>query len=86
MASDGDEQRSCETHAERPRSSGGAWPRASVALRWELFLFLRINYPALSRVLNVYKPTGPLSGVSTAAIVMWLAAWAMLHYRWQGRM
>ncbi|MGA8742185.1 MAG: hypothetical protein WB561_13455 [Terracidiphilus sp.] len=41
--------------------------------------------PAFSRVLNVYKPTGPLSGVSTAAIVTWLVAWAMLHYRWQGR-
>ncbi len=41
--------------------------------------------PTLSRVLNVYRPTGPLSGVSTAAIVAWLAAWAVLHYRWQGR-
>ncbi|MGA7241873.1 MAG: hypothetical protein WBX19_01770 [Terracidiphilus sp.] len=40
--------------------------------------------PALSRVLNVYKPTGPLSGVSTTAIVTWLVAWAVLHYRWQG--
>jgi hypothetical protein len=41
--------------------------------------------PVLSRVLNVYKPTGPLSGVSTTAIVTWLVAWAVLHYRWQGR-
>ncbi len=41
--------------------------------------------PALSHVLNVYKPTGPLSGVSTTAIVTWLVAWAVLHYRWQGR-
>jgi hypothetical protein len=26
-----------------------------------------------------YKPTGPLSGVTTCAIVVWLAAWAILH-------
>ncbi len=41
--------------------------------------------PALARVLNLYRPTGPLSGVSTTAIVVWLAAWAVLHYYWQRR-
>jgi hypothetical protein len=29
-------------------------------------------------MLNLYKPTGPLSGKSLAAIVVWLAAWAAL--------
>ncbi|MGB6723226.1 MAG: hypothetical protein WBE72_20685 [Terracidiphilus sp.] len=28
------------------------------------------------------KPTGPLSGVTTSAIVVWLVAWAGLHERW----
>jgi hypothetical protein len=29
-----------------------------------------------------YKPTGPLSGVTTAAIVVWLFTWAILEWRW----
>jgi membrane associated rhomboid family serine protease len=31
----------------------------------------------------IYKPTGPLSGVTTGAIVLWLAAWAILEWRWR---
>jgi hypothetical protein len=33
-----------------------------------------------------YKPTGPLSGVTTCAIVVWLAAWYFLYRRWNWRM
>lgn len=43
------------------------------------------KFPALARMLNVYKPTGPLSGVSTASILVWLVSWAVLHYYWQRR-
>ncbi len=32
-----------------------------------------------------YKPTGPLSGVTTCAIVVWLLVWLTLHRRWQRR-
>jgi hypothetical protein len=39
----------------------------------------------LAHLLNVYRPSGPLSGVSTLAILVWLAAWAILHYLWRGR-
>jgi hypothetical protein len=42
--------------------------------------------PALARSLSFYPPTGPLSGVSTVSIVVWLGAWAFLQYRWQRRM
>lgn len=31
------------------------------------------------------KPTGPLSGVSTSAIVVWLAVWRVLHASWRKR-
>jgi hypothetical protein len=31
------------------------------------------------------KPTGPLSGVTTSAIVVWLIAWVLLHARWRGK-
>ena len=30
-----------------------------------------------------YKPTGPLSGVTTTAIVLWLLIWAILEWRWR---
>jgi len=32
-----------------------------------------------------YKPTGPLSGVTTVAILVWLACWAVLEWRWRNR-
>ncbi len=32
--------------------------------------------------LSFYKPTGPLSGVTTTAILLWLATWAVLELRW----
>lgn len=32
-----------------------------------------------------YKPTGPLSGVTTSAILVWLVAWTILNARWRGR-
>ena len=35
--------------------------------------------------LNFYKPTGPLSGVTTVAIVVWFLAWGFLDWRWGKR-
>jgi uncharacterized membrane protein len=35
--------------------------------------------------LNFYKPTGPLSGVTTVALVVWLLAWGFLQWRWGKR-
>jgi hypothetical protein len=32
-----------------------------------------------------YTPTGPLSGVTTSAIAVWLLAWSVLRARWRGR-
>ena len=32
-----------------------------------------------------YKPTGPLSGVTTLAIFVWLIAWGILEGRWHNR-
>jgi CHASE2 domain-containing sensor protein len=36
-------------------------------------------------LLAFYKPTGPLSGVTTAAILVWLVVWAALEWRWRKR-
>ena len=40
---------------------------------------------AIKSSLVFYKPTGPLSGVTTAAILIWLATWATLEWRWRKR-
>jgi hypothetical protein len=32
-----------------------------------------------------YKPTGPLSGVTTVAILIWLGCWGLLEWRWRKR-
>jgi hypothetical protein len=37
----------------------------------------------LKRSLIFYKPTGPLSGVTTIAILIWLVTWGILGWRWQ---
>ena len=36
-------------------------------------------------LLAIYKPSGGLSGATTAAILIWLAAWAILEIRWRRR-
>ena len=41
--------------------------------------------PHIKALLNIYKPTGPLSGVTTAAIAIWLASWFVLALLWRSR-
>jgi hypothetical protein len=38
---------------------------------------------AVKTSLIFYKPTGPLSGVTTTAILIWLVAWGILEWRWR---
>jgi hypothetical protein len=38
---------------------------------------------ALKSALAFYRPTGPLSGVSTVAILVWLCTWVLLHLLWR---
>lgn len=51
-----------------------------------LFALLADKISGLKSAMIFYKPTGPLSGVTTCGILVWLAAWAFLHWRWQDRM
>jgi len=39
----------------------------------------------LANMLNFYNPTGPLSGKTTVAIIVWLAAWFVLSRVWQNK-
>jgi hypothetical protein len=40
---------------------------------------------SIKQIMVFYKPTGALSGVTTSAILVWLAAWAILNARWSGK-
>jgi membrane associated rhomboid family serine protease len=50
-----------------------------------LFALLADKITVIKGLMIFYRPTGPLSGVTTCAIVGWLAAWAVLHARWRNR-
>ena len=41
--------------------------------------------PAIKASLNLWKPSGPLSGVSTIAVGAWLLVWAILAALWGRR-
>jgi hypothetical protein len=41
--------------------------------------------PVVRRAFNVWSPTGPLSGVTLTAIVVWLLTWFWLSKRWAPR-
>jgi hypothetical protein len=38
---------------------------------------------AIGKLLNIYNPVGTLSGVTTVAIIVWLAAWYFLNQQWR---
>lgn len=40
---------------------------------------------SVSASLNIWNPTGPLSGVTSVAILIWLAVWFFLSRRWASR-
>jgi hypothetical protein len=40
---------------------------------------------AIKNSLIFYKPTGPLSGVTSTAIVIWPLTWGILEWRWRNR-
>lgn len=39
---------------------------------------------ALSNSLRFVAPVGPLSGKTIVAVIVWLLAWAILHFAWRG--
>ena len=51
-----------------------------------VFAILADKSATIKSLMNFYKPTGPLSGVTTCAIIVWLVAWLIFHRRWQNRM
>ena len=43
------------------------------------------NSAFLKNLLDFYKPSGPLSGVTSSAVLVWLIAWGILDWRWRNR-
>ena len=48
-------------------------------------LIVILNEAGVLSVPALYAPAGGVSGRTTLATVLWLAAWALLHRRWRGR-
>jgi len=71
----------------RPNGAGAAAVLAAGigAFLVAVFAILADQSAAIKGLMIFWKPTGPLSGVTTCAIVLWLAVWAILHARWHNR-
>ncbi|WP_028231047.1 hypothetical protein [Paraburkholderia mimosarum] len=50
-----------------------------------LFALLGDAFKPVANFFNFYHPTGPLSGVTTSAIVVWLLSWFALSRQWQSK-
>lgn len=50
-----------------------------------LFALANDAFPAANTFFTFYKPTGGLSGVTTAAIAVWLVAWVLLGRLWKDK-
>ncbi len=48
-------------------------------------LFVILNAAGLFSAPSLYGPAGGVSGRTTLAALVWLAAWAVLHWRWKDR-
>src|SRR5260221_8941798 len=58
---------------------------ASGCLALGVFAFAGDAWPATRRAFDLWAPTGPLSGVTDAAIVVWLVVWFGLSRAWARR-
>lgn len=73
--------------ASSPSTNGAAMAAILAAGIGSLAMgvFVLANEAGVFAAPSLYGPAGGLSGRSTLAVVVWLAAWGILHARWQGR-
>ena len=50
-----------------------------------LFALAGDAFASVNAFFTFYKPTGGLSGVTTCAIIVWLASWFILSRRWNSK-
>jgi hypothetical protein len=73
---------------DSPPNGLGAAAILAAGIGWFTFGLLDLagqRWPAAGAAFNIWKPSGPLSGVSTAAIGVWVLAWMLLAVRWRAR-
>lgn len=77
-------------HATAHRIPNGAGAAAILAagigcLAVAVLALVADKVAGVKAALIFYRPTGPLSGVTTLALLLWLTLWALLHWRWRMR-
>ena len=77
-----------EPDAQLPPNGGAAAAVLAAAIGVATLGLLALAgdaFSAVAHALNIWNPTGPLSGVTGLAIVVWLAAWFALARTWAAR-
>lgn len=75
------------SHPDPPNGAGAAAILAAGLGCFALALLAMAgdSSPLLKNLFVFYRPTGPLSGVTTIAVLFWLFTWAALEHRWKKR-
>ena len=70
-----------------PNGSGAAAMLAAAIGSFVLALFAIAGDKSVTikNSLTFYQPTGPLSGVTTVAVIVWFLVWGFLEWRWGKR-
>lgn len=71
--------------AERWEPNGAGWAAllAGAIGSFAVGFFAFIGALDLYTPPTIYEPAGGVSGRTTAAVVVWLLAWGVLHWRWK---
>jgi hypothetical protein len=70
---------------EAPNGAGIAAFLAAAIGACALGVVVLLNETGLFIAPTLYGPAGGVSGRTALAVVVWLAAWAVLHFRWKER-
>jgi MFS family permease len=70
-----------------PNGAGSAAILAagSASFMMAVLAILADHSPVFKKLMIFYTPTGPLSGVTTTAIAIWLLSWVVLDIGWRRR-
>lgn len=83
----GSDPRATETekHAHVPNGAALAAFLAAGIGAAAMGAFVLLNEAGVFAAPSLYGPAGGVSGRTTFAVVVWLAAWGVLHARWKDR-
>lgn len=67
--------------------NGAAWAAILAAGigSFAMGLFVILNEAGVFAAPALYGPAGGVSGRTTFAVIVWLASWLLLHWRWRRR-